>query len=95
MSIGATARMRPVKPPTVNTKMKPTANSIGVSKLSEPRHMVATQLNTFTPVGIEISMVAYMKYSCPVTGMPVVNMWCAHTRNDSTAIDAVAYTMDA
>ncbi|CPJ58670.1 Uncharacterised protein [Bordetella pertussis] len=40
-------------------------------------------------------MVAYMKYSCPVTGMPVVNMWCAHTRNDSTAIDAVAYTMDA
>ena len=40
--------------------MKPSANSIGVSKLSAPRHMVAIQLNTFTPVGTAISMVAYM-----------------------------------
>ena len=37
------------------------ANSIGVSKVSEPFHMVATQLNTFTPVGTAISMVANMK----------------------------------
>ncbi|CFO06160.1 Uncharacterised protein [Bordetella pertussis] len=95
MSIGATDRIRPVKPPMVNTKMKPTENSIGVSKVIEPRHMVATQLNTFTPVGIEISMVAYMKYSCPVTGMPVVNMWCAQTMNARMAMAAVAYTIDA
>jgi hypothetical protein len=79
-----------VKPPIVNTKMKPTANSIGVSKVIEPRHIVAIQLNTFTPVGTAISIVAYMKNSCPVTGMPVVNMWCAHTMNDRIAIDAVA-----
>ena len=32
--------------------------------------MVATQLNTFTPVGTAISIVAYMKKSWPVTGMP-------------------------
>jgi hypothetical protein len=51
---------------------------------------VATQLNTFTPVGTAISIVAYMKNSWPVTGMPVVNMWCAHTMNDRIAIDAVA-----
>ena len=70
MSIGAIARIRPVKPPIVNTKMKPTANSIGVSKVIEPRHMVAIQLKTFTPVGTAISMVAYMKNSWPVTGMP-------------------------
>ena len=57
MSIGAIARIRPVKPPMVNTKMKPTAHSIGVSKVIEPRHMVAIQLNTFTPVGTAISMV--------------------------------------
>jgi hypothetical protein len=54
---------RPEKPPSVNRKRKPRANSIGVSKVSEPRHMVATQLNTFTPVGMAISIVANMKYS--------------------------------
>ena len=64
MSIGVIARIRPVKPPIVNTKMKPTANSIGVSKVIEPRHMVASQLNTFTPVGTAISMVEYMKNNC-------------------------------
>ena len=79
----------------VNTKMKPTENSIGVSKVIEPFHIVATQLNTFTPVGTAISMVAYMKNSWLVTGMPVVNMWCAQTMNDRIAIDAVAYTIDA
>ena len=55
--------------------MKPIANSIGVSKVIEPRHMVAIQLKIFTAVGTAISMVAYMKNSWPVTGMPVVNMW--------------------
>ncbi|VVE59720.1 hypothetical protein PTE30175_05630 [Pandoraea terrae] len=90
MSSGASDRIRPVKPPIVNTNRKPTANSIGVSKLSEPFHIVATQLKTFTPVGTEISIVAYMKNSWPVTGMPVTNMWCAQTMNDRIAIDAVA-----
>ena len=83
-----------MKPPIVNTKMKPTAHSIGVSKVIEPRHMVAIQLKIFTPVGTAISIVAYMKNSCPVTGMPVVYMWCAQTMNDRIAIDAVAYTID-
>src|SRR3546814_19502686 len=88
------ARIRPVKPPIVNTKMKPMANSMGVSKVRDPRHIVATQLNTFTPVGKEISMVAYMKYNWPVTGMPVANMWCAQTRKDKMAMAAVAYTIN-
>src|SRR5690606_1459220 len=93
--MGATARISPVKPPMVNTKIKPMANSMGVSKVKDPRHIVATQLNTFTLVGIEISMVAYMKYSCPVTGMPVANIWCAQTRKDRMAMAAVAYTIEA
>ena len=63
-----------MKPPIVNRKMKAIANSIGVSKVIEPCHIVLTQLNTLTPVGIAISMVAYMKKSSPATGMPVVNM---------------------
>ncbi len=74
----------------MNISRKPIANSIGVSKLIDPFHMVATQLNTFTPVGTAISMVAYMKNSWPVTGMPVVNMWCAQTMNDRIAIAEVA-----
>ncbi|MNT81413.1 hypothetical protein D3C72_2210070 [compost metagenome] len=78
----------------VNTKMKPIENSIGVSKVIEPRHIVAIQLKIFTAVGTAISIVAYMKNSWPVTGMPVVNMWCAQTMNDRMAMDAVAYTIE-
>ena len=55
--------------------------------------MVVVQLNTFTPVGTAISIVANMKNSWPASGMPTVNMWCAHTMNDRNAIDAVAYTI--
>src|ERR1700737_5353670 len=84
----------PVSPPIRKTKMKPIANSIGVSKLNEPRHIVAVQLKTFTPVGTAIVIVAYMKKSWPVTGIPVTNMWCAQTMNDRIAIDEVAYTID-
>ena len=74
----------------VNRQTKAMANSIGVSKVSEPFHIVATQLNTFTPVGTAISMVDSMKNSCAATGMPTANMWCAQTVNDRIAIDAVA-----
>ena len=69
---------------------KPSANSIGVSNDSDPFHIVATQLNTLTPVGTAMRIVAYMKNSCPVTGMPVVYMWCAQTMNDRIAIAEVA-----
>ena len=95
MSMGAMARIRPVNPPIVNTKIKPTANSIGVSKVIEPCHMVAIQLKIFTAVGTAINIVAYMKNNWPVTGMPEVNMWCAHTMKDRMAMLEVAYTIEA
>jgi len=57
--------------------------------------MVATQLKTFTPVGTDISIVENMKNNSPASGIPVVNMWCAHTINDRNAIDAVAYTIES
>jgi len=79
----------------VNRHRKPTAKSIGVSKVISPFHMVEIQLNTFTPVGTAISIVAYMKKRLPAAGMPTVNMWWPHTMNDRIAIDAVAYTIDA
>ena len=60
----------------VNRVMKAMANSMGVSNVREPRHMVASQLNTFTPVGTAISMVVYM--------------WCAQTMKESKAMLLVA-----
>src|SRR5439155_26986029 len=95
MSTGTSESTRPVKPPTVNMKMNPMANSIGVSKVIDPFHIVATQLKTFTAVGTAISIVTYMKKTCPAAGMPTVNMWCAQSRKGRIAIEAVAYTMDA
>jgi hypothetical protein len=44
-----------------NSTMKPTANSIGVSKLIAPRHMVAIQQNKSTASGTEIYIVLNMK----------------------------------
>jgi len=56
--------------------------------------MVQIQLNTFTPVGTAISIVANIKNNSPARGMPTVNMWCAQTMKDKNAIEAVAYTID-
>ena len=52
----------PVKPPTVNKKIKPRAQSKGVSHLScfDP-DSVANQLNTLIPVGTAITIVAAVK----------------------------------
>ena len=47
----------------VNNTTNASENSIGVSKVMAPRHMVLTQLKTFTPVGTAINMVIYMKNS--------------------------------
>ena len=87
-SAGAIDSISPVKP-MVNKTKKPIENNIGVSNVIAPRHMVVTQLNTFTPVGTAISMVAYMKKSSPATayrrctcGVP--------TMKDGKAIAAVA-----
>ncbi|MNI73363.1 hypothetical protein D3C73_1293650 [compost metagenome] len=89
-SAGAMASINPEKPPMENRITNATANSIGVSNVNEPCHMVLAQLNTFTPVGTAISNVAYMKNNSPTSGMPTTNMWCAQTMNDRNAILAVA-----
>ena len=68
------AIITPEKPPIENRNRKAIANSIGVSKLSDPRHMVAVQLKTFTAVGMAISIVDIMKNIWPASGMPTVNM---------------------
>ncbi len=87
-SIGGEARMTPVRPPKVKVIRKPTAQSIGVSKDSEPFHIVPIQLKNFTPVGTAIRNV--MKEKNGSSTPPVTYMWCAHTVTERPAIEIVA-----
>src|SRR5205085_8313630 len=73
------ASTTPVTPPTVNMKMKPSAHIIGVSKESDPPHIVAIQEKILMPVGTAITIVAAVKYILVFTSMPTVNMWWAQT----------------
>jgi hypothetical protein len=77
-------------PPMRNIETKPSANSIGVVKVSLPRHRVASQLNIFTPVGTPIR--AVMKAKNGSATVPVVNMWCAQTLKLSRPMPIVAKT---
>lgn len=93
MSNDEFASTMPVRPPTVNRKMKPSAHSIGVSHLIAPPCSVASQLKTFTPVGMAIIIVADVKYARVSTSMPTVNIWWAHTINPSSPMAIIAHTM--
>jgi len=61
MSIPEFDKTIPVKPPNVNKKMKPFANSIGVFKTILPPNIVAIQLKILIPVGTAIIIVALVK----------------------------------
>jgi hypothetical protein len=74
ISIDEFAKTTPVKPPTVNRNTKPKDHSIGVSKDTWDPFIVASQLKTFTPVGIAIIIVAAVKYARVSTSIPTVNM---------------------
>lgn len=93
MSSDEFANTIPVKPPTVKRKMKPSAQSIGVSHLMAPPWRVASQLKTFTPVGMAIIIVADVKYARVSTSIPTVNMWWAQTINPSSPMAIIAQTM--
>ena len=66
------------------------AQSMGVSKVSLPPHMVPIQLKNFTPVGTAISMVITAKNGSSTC--PVAYMWWAHTLTESAAMPIVANT---
>ena len=65
----------PVRPPTVNRKINPKAHSIAGDHLIFPPCRVASQLNTFTPVGMAMIIVAEVKYARVSTSKPTVNIW--------------------
>ena len=65
-------------------------NSIAVSKVITPRHIVPIQLKNFTPVGTAMRKVSSEKNGRSTA--PVENMWCAHTVADRPAMPNVAKT---
>ena len=84
------ARIIPVNPPSVNRKMNPDAHSIAGVKFNTLPLIVLNHLNTFTPVGTAITIVADVKYARVSTSIPTTNIWCAHTMNPSSPIDSIA-----
>lgn len=75
MSSDELASTMPVRPPIVNRKMKPRAQSMAGDHLILPPCSVASQLKTLTPVGIAIIIVADVKYARVSTSIPTVNIW--------------------
>jgi len=60
-SIDALAKMIPVNPPTVNKKINPKDHIIRGDEFSLVPCRVEIHLNTFTPVGIAMIIVAVVK----------------------------------
>jgi hypothetical protein len=61
MSMEEFDKTTPVRPPTVNRNTKPKDQSMGVSNDMCAPIKVASHLNTFTPVGMAMIMVAAVK----------------------------------
>ena len=80
--------MIPVNPPKRKVTRKPITQSIGVSKVTWPRHIVPIQLKNFTPVGTPMRKV--MKEKKGSKTLPLANIWCAHTATESAEIAMVA-----
>lgn len=93
MSSDELASTIPVRPPIVNRKMKPRAQSMAGDHLILPPCSVASQLKTLTPVGIAIIIVADVKYARVSTSIPTVNIWWAQTINPRKPMDIIAHTI--
>lgn len=61
MSKEELARTIPVKPPTVNKKIKPKAHNRGAENFIRVPYKVPNHLNTLIPVGTAIIIVAVVK----------------------------------
>ena len=77
-----------MRPPKRNVTRKPIENSIGVSKVSCPFHIVPIQLKNLMPVGTAMRNVVNEKNGSSTA--PVAYMWCAQTATDRAPIASVA-----
>jgi hypothetical protein len=90
-SIGGEASRIPVSPPSRKVARNPTANSIGVSKVSLPFHIVPIQFTNLIPVGMAMRNVVSEKNGRSTA--PVANMWCAHTAAERIVMATLAKIM--
>jgi hypothetical protein len=74
--------------------MKPIDHSIGVLKTIRPPYMVNSQLNTFTPVGTAMIIVAMPNTAFTSAPAPMVKKWCSQTMKARMQMASVAMTMD-
>ena len=71
----------------MNSAMKPSAHSIGVSNEMFPRQSVASQLKIFTPVGTAMTIERdHEERVARAVGRPTANMWWPQTRKPRNAI---------
>ena len=73
--------------------MNPQENSMALFRLILPPQRVASQLKNLMPVGTAMKAVAMVKNSRIQGGVPLVNMWCAHTIKPSPTIAMIEYTI--
>ena len=81
-------------PPMTKVVMKPSVQSMGVSKRTRPPYIVNSQLKIFTPVGTAMIIDATPKMALTLAPAPMVKKWCSHTVKASTKIAIVASTME-
>ena len=64
----------PVRPPKVNRNTKPRAHNIAASNDRALPFIVDNHLNTLTPVGTAITIVAEVKYARVSISIPTTNI---------------------
>jgi hypothetical protein len=89
-STHALANTSPEHPPIVNIKIKPNDHVRGANQRILPPIKVASQENTFMPVGTAIIIVALVKYAFVLLFKPMVYIWWAHTTKPMKPIAAIA-----
>ena len=92
-STGVAAMKRPLRPPMIKSATKEIANSIGEVSRMEPRHIVASQLKTFTPDGNAMSIVVIMNIVPSGAAMPLTNMWWPQTMKPRPMIEHIEAAM--
>ena len=80
----------PVSPPRTKVVRNPMVQSMGVVRRTRPLYMVKSQLKTFTPVGMAMTMVEMPKKMLTLALVPMVKKWWAQTANDRNMMTAVA-----
>ena len=79
----------------VNIVTRPIENSIGVSKVIFPPHMVANQLRIFTPVGTAMNIVDTANAATESGPRPEANMWWAQTPQPMNPMATPEKTMNS